>query len=114
MYKGDKVWLEAKQVAKANGFSSDWATVIDYYYLNGGENVKIFSILNDNKYRILGITDDGDVILGTRDDKAFVEQFTTVFESQKIFFYAEETVTKEIDLPQGCTYLSKHSMSIRV
>lgn len=98
-YNNDLAWEQAKEVARAGGFKNKWVETIDYYNINNGQNVKIFCAINNKKYRILYILDSNEVLLLDRDNKLVVEEYTTVDESRKIFFFEPEPEKVKRELP---------------
>lgn len=114
MYRNDTLWARTKQYAKANGFSEDWASIIDVYYSEGGTDVEVYCIIEDSRYRIVGIEDAGDVILLSKTEELSTHKHSEVLESQKFFYYRENDKIATLELPENCKYLGKQWMNIPV
>lgn len=112
MYRNDELWTLTKQYARANGFSEDWATVIDTYYVEGGMDAEIYCVLDEGKFRIVGIDDTGDVLVLDKDQCLHLVDHGQVLESRKLFYYTENTILSTKELPDGVTHLGKAWMNI--
>lgn len=114
MYKNDKIWNEAKKVARAHGFSNNWIEIIDYYNAQGGTHVQIFCVIEESQSRILYILDDESILLMNRDKEVEVKGYDEVFESPKVFFYLDEPKITRLQLPKGYMYANKKEVQIAI
>ena len=108
-FQNDKVWVNAKKVAKSSGSPSDWIVAIDYYNLQGGKSVTLFSNAREGvTERILGISDDDRVITLNVNDEIELLDYEVVFEAKKKFFYTDkETKITVKELPKGVTHVGE-------
>lgn len=113
-YNEDKVWNEAKKVAKMNGFSNQWIEIIDYYNSRGGAHVQIFVVIDSEKHRILYLLDSEQVLLSNKLDKAVIRDYQEINESKKLFFYKEETTPMEFELPENEYYIGSKKVTTNV
>lgn len=113
-YNNDPLWGQAKEVARAGGCKNQWIEIIDYYNLNLGKNVSIFCALEQKKYRILYILDNEEVLLLDREDNLVVEDYDTVDESRKVFFFESEPEKVTRKLPEGKLLLGQEDIEFYV
>ena len=111
-YSRDLKWEEAKKTARLSGFQNQWIEIIDHYNSNEGEHVQIFCVIEGTKYRIAYILDDDSVLLITRGDGLETKSYDEVNESQKIFFYKDETEVKQFTLSEGQTFYTQSNITI--
>lgn len=103
-FLNDKLWSEAKRVAKSNGLGDNWVEIMDYYYFVKGCHVMIYAIIDEEKYRILRITDSEEVLLADRNNELIVRPYDEVVNSRKQFFYNDVELKPEVHkLPEGQT-----------
>lgn len=97
-FSQDKLWLEAKRVAKTSGFKDKWIEIIDYYNMNDGKYTQIMCVIEGKRYRILYILDDNSILLLDRDGQLLAKDYEDVDTSRKIFYYQPEPdkVVKEL------------------
>lgn len=99
-YSKDKKWDEAKDFIKGQGMKDNWVEIVDYYRQIGGRHVAVFIAIDKNKYMILEATKDNRVILVDKDNNIKLEDYDTVMESRKMFYYIEEPFEIKIKLPE--------------
>lgn len=111
-YSRDSKWEEAKKTARLSGFQNQWIEIIDHYNSNEGEHVQIFCVIEGVKFRIAYILDDESVLLITRDDGLETRPYDEVNESQKVFFYKDQTKVKQFALEEGQTFYTQTKITI--
>lgn len=113
-YNEDLKWGEAKKTARLSGFQNQWIEIIDHYNSNDGEHVQIFCVIDGIKYRIAYILDDNRVLLITKNNGIQTKDYDEVNESQKLFFYKEETKEQNYILEEGQTFYTQASINIYI
>lgn len=113
-YNEDLKWEEAKKTARLSGFQNQWIEIIDHYNSNDGEHVQIFCVIDGIKYRIAYILDDNRVLLITKNNGIQTKDYDEVNESQKLFFYKEETKEQNYILEEGQTFYTQASINIYI
>lgn len=113
-YNKDIKWGEAKKTARLSGFQNQWIEIIDHYNSNEGEHVQIFCVIDGEKYRIAYILDDDSVLLITRDEGLVTKNYDEVNESQKVFFYKEDTEAKVFTLGEGDTFYTQTNITVYI
>ncbi|WRW34707.1 portal protein [Staphylococcus phage CF5] len=103
IFSKDSKWDEAKDFIKGQGMQDNWIEVIDYYRQIGGKHVAVFIAIDKKKYMILEATKNNKVILVDRDNNIVLEDYDTVMESKKMFYYIEEPFEVKIKIPQHIT-----------
>ncbi|UNA01476.1 hypothetical protein MG295_00059 [Bacillus phage vB_BcgM] len=83
-YQKDDKWKKAKQLL-AQGYT--WIEVISYYKLLGGDKVKVYSILDREKFLILDMTKAKRVILEDAEGEKVFADYLDVKNSRKVFEY---------------------------
>lgn len=111
-FSSDPLWLESKKIARAVGFQDDWVTIIDCYHALGGKYVQLYAMTEDAKYRVVGLTDLGEVVLLNRKGEVVLGDYAEIFECRKTFFYNETPAVKEIQLPAQSTYNGSDRLSL--
>ena len=96
----DKKWDEAKAFIKQQGMTDNWIEVIDYYRQIGGKHIAVFIAIDKQKYMILEATKDGRVILIDKDNNIVLEDYNTVMQSRKMFYFIEEPFEVKVDIPE--------------
>lgn len=113
-YNKDLKWEEAKKTARLSGFQNQWIEIIDHYNSNSGKHVQIFCVIDGTKYRIAYILDDNRVLLITKNNGIQTKSYEEVNESQKLFFYKEETTEQSYTLEEGQTFYTQASINIYI
>lgn len=114
-YSKDNKWNEAKDFIKHQGMQDNWIEVVDYYRQIGGKHVAVFIAIDKKKYMILEATTDGRVLLVDRDNQVVLEDYDLVMQSKKMFYYIEEPIEIEKELPKdivGLRYNNKDSLTL--
>lgn len=112
-YIEDESWNKVKQIARVNGFPSDWSLILTLYYNEfEGKHQAVYLTDEVASYRVIAQTDQGQVIVRTK-----TGEFTLVPEEEaksmrKLFAYipATQSVTVEVtEIPElkGQTVLDK-------
>ena len=96
----DKKWDEAKSFIKQQGMTDNWIEVIDYYRQIGGKHIAVFIAIDKQKYMILEATKDDRVILIDKDNNIVLEDYNTVMQSRKMFYFIEEPFEVKVDIPE--------------
>ena len=99
-YGQDKKWVEAKKFIEEQDMKNNWIEVVDYYRQLGGKHVCVFIALDKKKYMILEATTNNKVILVDKDNNIVLEDYTTVFNSRKMFYYIQKPFEVKLDLSQ--------------
>lgn len=113
-FSKDEKWLEAKKIAKASGFQDDWIAVIDCYVFLGGKFVQLYAITENDKFRVLGLSDSEQLLLLNREGQVVTGDYNEIFESRKHFFYNDIPNEVEKELPEGLTYNGSTKLSLHV
>lgn len=114
-FSRDLKWEEAKKFISAQGMKDNWIEVVDYYRQLGGKHVAVFIALDHEKYMILEATKDNRVILVDRQNNIRLEDYDTVMESKKMFYYIEEPFEYKVSIPahiQEITYNNTVSLTM--
>ena len=114
-FSRDLKWEEAKKFIASQGMKDNWIEVVDYYRQLGGKHVAVFIALDREKYMILEATKDGRVILVDRQNNIKLEDYETVMESKKMFYYIEEPFEYKVSIPyhiQEVTYNNTVSLTM--
>ena len=80
--------------------TDNWIEVIDYYRQIGGKHIAVFIAIDKQKYMILEATKDDRVILIDKDNNIVLEDYNTVMQSRKMFYFIEEPFEVKVDIPE--------------
>lgn len=108
------MWSEAKKVCKEIGFGSNWVEIISYYNTNDGNQVSLFTILDGESKRVIGVTDTGTVLLLNKKEELEEVEYNVVFESNKKFSYSKGNKERTIVFPKGVTIEGNTSVKINL
>lgn len=100
-YGQDKKWVEAKKFIEEQGMKNNWIEVVDYYRQIGGKHVTVFVAINKVKYMILEATIDEQVILVDKSNNVILEDYDTVYNSRKMFYYIEEPFSVKLEVDKN-------------
>lgn len=84
-YQGDKKWVQAKALLN-QGYT--WIDVAWYYSFIGGNSVKIYAILDKERFLILGRKDKDTALLKNKQGEEVTADYSEVNNSRKIFEYS--------------------------
>lgn len=112
--KSDKKWLEAKNLARVTGNEYNWIEVVSFYEELGGEHVQVYCSLEDgDKRRIVSPVDDEELVVTVkRNNDIIVDDYKEVFESKKIFIFAEHSEEKQVKIPTPYKVLEEDELTI--
>lgn len=115
-YVTDELWVEAKQVAKANGMANNWVEIVEYYHSLGGHRAMVHSIIADKQREILHVLDDESVLLIDSRSNLHIADYNDVLESKKLFFCkkVDNYETLELTIPQSLTYQGNNIIKVKV
>ena len=90
----EKLWIQAKNIARTRGRSMDWAFIIDVYTRIGGYKTRVFYQDADKRiFRLLGVyTDYQDLVLSDEDKCASLGAAI----KEMALLDADEVIAKEV------------------
>lgn len=112
-FRTDTKWKEAKNLARMFGSENNWIEVISFYEELEGEHVQVYcSLEQGDKRRIVSPIDDEELVLTVdREGEIFLDDYTEVLESKKIFIYAEVGSKNTISIPEDKEVLGETEIS---
>ena len=89
---------------------------MEYYHSKGAYQATIHAIISERQRQILHILDNNQVLLIDSNQVPYVEDYQTVMESKKLFFYVtgEPQTTIKVSLPDELTYKNKKIVKVKV
>lgn len=93
--------------------SDNWIETITYYYFLGGDHVLLYVTIEGIRYRLINVTDEGEVLLMDMNNNLQIADYDEVYESRKQFFFVDTPLEKHIELlPESIKVSGKNEVIV--